>query len=191
VTVAVEQFGYERAVAFLGSIPGAAERATARALNRAAAAGREAAIVSIDQRYAVKPSDVRDKIRLTAATPAELSVQVVAKSNALSLGYFPHTPGSPGTGGRGRALLQAEVIRGQERAVGGAFIASINGRPRVMIRTGNATKTGRTQIRSVYGPPIAVMMGAESVRQAIEDKAHAVLDEQLGVEIDRELGKAE
>jgi hypothetical protein len=176
---------------FSRSIPGAAERATARALNRAATAAREAAIISIGDRYAVRPSDVREKVRLTTATPADLAVAVIAKSGSLSLGYFPHSPVAPGTGGPGRAQLHAEVIRGQERTVGGAFIATINGKPRIMIRTGGTTKTGRTQIKSVYGPPIASMLGAESVRQAVEDKAQAALDAQLGVEIDRELGRGE
>lgn len=187
--IGIAQDGYERALDFLGTIDGAAERATSRAINRAAAAGREAAILSIDTRYAVRPSDVRDKVRLTNATPASLAAQVIAKSGSLSLGYFPHNPTAAGTGGPGRPALTVEVIRGEQRAVVGAFIANINGKPRIMIRTGGTTKTGRTQIKSVYGPPIAVMMGAESVRQAVEDKAQAVLDQQLGVEIDRELGK--
>lgn len=189
--IGVAEQGYQRAVDFLGTIEGAAERATARALNRAAVAGREAAIRSIDARYAVQPSDVRDKVALVQASPASLSVQVVAKSPALSLGYFPHTPTAPGTGGPGRPALRAEVMRGQQRAIPGAFVAAINGKPRIMIRTGGTTRTGRSQIKSLFGPPIAVMLGADSVREAVEARAHAVLDEQLGAEIDRELGRAE
>jgi hypothetical protein len=177
----------ERATAFLASIPGAAEKAMARALNKAATIGREVAIRSVSDRYAVHAGDVRDKIALSTATPDRLGVEVVARSGSLALGYFPHSPVVPGSGGPGRPVLTAEVIRGQSKAIPGAFVATINGKSRIMIRTGGTTKTGRTQIKSLFGPPIAVMMGAESVREAVEARALVALDEQLGVEIDRAL----
>lgn len=180
----------ERAKAFLASIPGAAERAMARALNRAAEQGRERAISEIVARYAVQSSDVREKITLRPATPNNLQIAVEARSGSLALGYFPHSPTTAGTGGKGRPALRAQVVRGQEKAVGGAFIATINGRPRIMIRTGGTTKTGRTQIKSVYTVPIANMLGVRSVREAVEERALAVLPEQLDAEIDRELGRA-
>jgi hypothetical protein len=180
----------ERAQAFLSAIPGAAERAMARALNRAAEVGRERAIAEIVGRYAVQPSDVREKITLQPATPSNLQIGVVARSGSLALGYFPHAPTEAGTGGRGRPVLRAEVVRGQEREVGGAFVARINGKARIMIRTGGTSKSGRTQIRSVYTVPIANMLGVRSVREAVEARAFEVLDEQLDKEIDRELGRA-
>lgn len=180
----------ERARAFLGAIPGAAEKAAARALNKAAAAGREAAVTAIVDRYAVSASDIREKITLSTATPDRLGVAVVARSGSLALGYFPHSPVVVGTGGPGKPVLHAEVLRGQDRSVGDAFIAPINGKSRIMIRTGGTSKTGRTQIKSVYTVPMASMLGAASVQDAVEDRAAAVLDEQLGREIDRELGRA-
>ena len=167
---------------FLASIPGAADKAMARALNKAAAAGRESAVRAITDRYAVQAGDVREKITVSAATPEQLSVSVEAKSPSLALGYFPHTPDQPGTGGPGRPVLRAEVLRGQERDVPGAFVAMINGQPRIMTRSGKS-------IRSVYSVPIANMLGADSVRAAVEARALAVIDEQLDREIDRALGK--
>lgn len=179
--------GFERAQAFLGAIPKAAEKATARALNKAAAAARDSAVDAITDRYAVRAADVREKITLTTATPDKLGVEVKARSNSLALGYFPHTPGEIGTGGPGRPVLRAEILRGGERSIAGAFLAPINGKPRIMIRTGGTTKTGRTQIKSVYTVPMASMLGASSVRDAVEDRAAEVLDEQLEREIDRAL----
>lgn len=180
----------ERARTYLAAIPGAAERAAARALNKAAAAGREAAVTAIVDRYAVNAGDIRSKITLGTATPGSLGVAVIARSGSLALGYFPHSPVVTGTGGPGKPTLHAEVLRGQSKSVGGAFVATINGKPRIMIRTGGKTKAGRTQIKSVYTVPFASMMGASTVVDAVEDRAAAVLDEQLGREIDRELGKS-
>jgi hypothetical protein len=181
--------GLERAQAFLGTIPRATEQATARALNKAAAAARNAAVEAITERYAVRAADVREKITLSTATADKLGVEVVARSGSLALGYFPHSPTEIGSGGPGRPVLRAEILRGQERSIAGAFVAPINGKSRIMIRTGGTSKTGRTQIRSVYTVPLANMLGAASVRDAVEDRAAAVLDEQLEREIDRALGK--
>lgn len=188
VNDAVKQF--ERAQDFLGTIPRAAEKALSRALNRAVMLGRDTAIAAIDQRYAVNPSDVREKITLTTATPDKLVVSIVARSGSLSLGYFPHSPIAAGTGGPGKPVLRAEVLRGKPKDVPGAFIAPINGKPRVMIRVGGKTATGNAAIRSVSTVPIASMLGADSVEEAVHARMFAVLDEQLGREIDRELGKA-
>lgn len=179
----------QRAVDFLGAIPRAAETALARALNGAAKAGRESAISAIVARYAVHASDVRGKIALTTATPDRLGVEVIARSGPLSLTYFPHSPARAGTGGRGRSTLRAEVLRGQPKPVLGAFVATINGRPRVMFRTGGRTATGKTAIKSVPAVPIAVMLGVESVRTAVEQRSAAVLDTHLDREIDRALGR--
>jgi hypothetical protein len=191
VSVEFVEAQLERARTLLAALPGAAERAAARALNRAAAAGRETAVNAIVERYAVQASDIRQRITLSTATPENLSVAVVARSGSLALGYFPHAPVDIGTGGPGKPVLRAEVVRGQDRAIASAFIALINGKPRVMIRTGGTTKTGRTQIKSVYTVPFASMLGADLVHKAVEDRAAEVLDEQLGREIDRELGRAE
>lgn len=187
--IAAVEAQLERARDFLGTIPRAAETAMARALNAAAGAGREAAIKAIGDRYAVHASDVREKITRTTASPDKLAIAVVARSGSLALGYFPHIPASVGTGGPGRPILRAEVLRGQQKDVAGAFVATINGKPRIMIRTGGKTATGKSAIRSVYTVPIASMLGAESVQKAVEDRALAVVDQQLDREIDRALGK--
>lgn len=179
----------DRAERMLEGLPGAAKRAMARALNRAATAGRQAAVAAIVERYAVKTGDVRSKITLTKATAEELGVSVVARSGSLALGYFPHTPSRAGTGGPGKPSLTAEILRGASKPFGGAFIATINGKPRIMVRTGGKTATGKSAIASVYTVPIASMLGAESVRAAVEERALAVLDERLDHEIDRELEK--
>jgi hypothetical protein len=180
----------DRARSFLASIPGAADTAISRALNRAAAAGRESAISAMSDRYAAQPSDVREKVTITTSRPENLEAAVVARSGPLALGYFPHAPTTAGTGGTGRPILRAEVLRGQVKNVPGAFIAPINGKPRIMIRSGRTTSTGRAAIHSLYTVPIASMLGAESVREAVGARAFDVLEQTLDREIDRALGKS-
>jgi len=189
VSAAVER-ELERARVFLGTIAGAADKAASSALNRATAAGREAGIKAIVDRYAVRPSDIREKVTVTTSKPDQLEAAVVARSGSLALGYFPHTPTLAGTGGPGRPALRAEVLRGQERNVRGAFVATINGRTRIMMRTGGTTASGKSAIKSVYTVPMAAMLGADDVRAAVEARAVGVMGEVLDREIDRALGKA-
>jgi hypothetical protein len=147
------------------AIPGAAEKAAARALN-AAAAGREAAVTAIVERYAVQRRRHPREDHADDGDAGQALGVGWSRGRARSRSATSRTRRSTiGTGGPGTPVLRAEVLRGQERAIGGAFIAPINGKPRIMIRTGGTTKTGRTQIKSVYTVPIASMLGAESVRR--------------------------
>jgi hypothetical protein len=111
--------------------------------------------------------DVRDKIALTTATPASRPSRWWRAPDRWRSATF-RTPRSCQE--RAAPAAPADMPRSSAARIEGpgAFIATINGKPRIMIRTGGTTKTGRTQIKSLYGPPIAVMMGAESVREAVE-----------------------
>lgn len=176
---------------FLAGVPGAARRAAAWAMNRALDEARAAAVAKITSRYAVRAGDVAAMITTSRATEAEPSIVVRSRSGSLSLGYFPHTPTSPGTGGPGRPLLRAEVLRGAPRDVPGAFVANLQSGPRVMHRTGGTTSRGKAAIATVYTVPLGSMLGVQSVREAVEAEALAALDRQIGPAIDRELKRAE
>ncbi len=180
----------ERAKQFLGSIPGAAERAMARALNAAVKAASEEALTKIAERYAVKRDDVEARFAQEMARPAKLSATLRAKSPALPLHYFPHTPTAPGTGGRGKGPLSVTIRAGSPQTMGSAFIAQLGVKPRIVIRTGQKTASGKDQLKVLYSTPIAVMLGVPSVRLAVEERALEVLDDKLTAEIDRELGRA-
>src|SRR6185369_2758316 len=124
-------------------------------------------------------------ITLTTATRDRLGAAVVSRSGSLPLGYFPHSPIEPGTGGPGRPVLRAEILRGQSRDVQGAFVATINGKRRIMLRADGRTASGKTVIRTVSTVPMASMLGAASVVDAVEERAAQVLDQTLDREIDR------
>ena len=182
--------GLGRARAFLAAIPDAAEKATAAALNKAATAARDTAVSAVTARYAVRAGDVREKLTVKPARASDLTATLTARSGSLSLTYFPHTPQVPGTGGRGKSLLRVEVLRGQQREVEGAFVATIGGKPRIMVRSGGRTAKGNAPIRALSSVPIGKMLGAESVREAVEKRALEKFDEVIDREIDRALGKA-
>ncbi len=178
--------GLDKARTFLASISDAAEKATAAALNKAGQAARNAADRAIAERYAVKPSDVRERLQLARARIGDLTATLTARSGSVSLTYYPHTPLVSGTGGRGRPLLRAEVLRAQSKAVDGAFVATIGGKARIVMRT---SKRGDASLRVLSSVPIGVMLAAESVREAVETKALETFEGALDKEIDKALGR--
>ncbi len=179
----------DRAQRFLGAIPGAAERALAKAMNAAIRGAREEALEKIGERYEVDGADVKARLSLQLARPGALSSTLKARSPSLGLHYFPHAPSAPGTGGPGRPQLSATVLRGAPKNVAGAFVARLGVKPRIAVRTGAKTASGKDALRVLYGVPIAEMLGVPSVRLAVEARAVELLDAKLGAEIDRELGK--
>lgn len=187
IVAASEQL--ERAERYLAGIPGAAERALSNALNKAMAAARDAAIEEISSTYNLSADDIRHKLDVERATPEDLTAGIVMRSRSLSLGYFSHTPTTAGSGGPGRPLLRAEIRRGEPKDVKGAFVATINGQPRVMMRTGKRTAAGKSAIASVYTIPLAGMLGTTPIRAAVEERALAMVDEILGREIDKALAE--
>lgn len=185
--ITVDNVQTDKVTAYLGAIPGATERALSAALNRSAMEAREQAITSITNRYAIDGSVVRDKITVERATPTKLAIVVRARSTPLAMTAFPHAPTASGTGGKGQPVLRAEIIRGEAKDVPGAFIAPINGKNRVMFRTGKKTSSGRDGIKVVPSVPIAKMMGVPVVSASIEERALGMLEAHLDAAIDREL----
>lgn len=188
ITAATDQL--ERAERFLGTIPGAATRALSRALNVSIRDARREALAKITARYEVNEADVEARLSIILARPSSLAATLRALSPSLPLHYFPHAPAAPGTGGPGRAPLTATVKRGEPKPVRSAFIARLGVKPRIVLRTGEQTRTGRDRLRVLFSVPIAEMLGVPNVRLAVEERALEVLDERLGREIDRELEAA-
>lgn len=188
ITATTDQL--ERARRFLAGIPGAAERAMKAALNEAIRRARVEALERIEERYEVAGADVKARLSLQLARPSSLSATLRAKSPSLPLSYFPHAPSKPGTGGPGKPTLSTTVLRGNTKDVGGAFVAQLGVKPRIVTRTGRKTSSGKDELRVLYSVPIAEMLGVPNVALAVEARALEVLDEALSAEIDRELGAA-
>ncbi len=188
ITATTDQLAH--AQRFLGAIPGAAERAMAKAMNAAIKGARLEALDKIADRYEVDGADVRARLTTQLARVSSLSAVLKAKSPGLPLTYFPHDPDQPGTGGRGKPPLSATVLRGQTKPVRGAFVAKLGTKARVVERLGHKTSTGKDALRVIPSVPIAVMLGVQNVALAVEERALQLLDENLSREIDRELEAA-
>jgi len=179
----------ERARKYLGTIPGAAEAATSRAINAAVRAAQVEAFERIVGRYEISEADVKARHTVKLSTSRNLEAVLRAKSPALPLHYFPHTPTRGGTGGRGKPPTTVTVRRGESKALGPAFIAKLGTKARIVVRTGEKTSSGKDRLKVLYSIPVAEMLGVTDVRVHVEARALEMVDEKLTAEIDAELGK--
>lgn len=183
----------DRAVETLRHLPGAAEQAMARAMNRAIEGARTTAAKEARAVYRVSSQDVKATMRLQRATPSRLEAEVKSTGPRTPLYEFGPTPDRPGTGGRlpgvgmTRPPLRVAVKRrGKGGTIDGAFVARLGGKLRVVQRL----SAKRFPIRVLYGPAVPQMMGRQETIDRIERVAQARLDARLDHEIVRALERA-
>jgi hypothetical protein len=159
-----------------------ARTAAMRAINRAMTAGKTQAQREIAENYAIRVGTINAKVKTSNATVTSLSSKVTWRGSALNLTDFKTSPTAPQPARR--TVLRAMV----EKSSG---MQSYH--PAFLIRTGNAIKAyrratsndGRYPITGVWGPSIPQLLSARSVRDAVEERANAVLHDRLDHEVNR------
>lgn len=170
----------EKAERMLEHIPGAAPKAMARALNRAAESAKTEAGRKVRESYYVKSSDVSSTIKIYKASETDLNALVISRGNLMPLMKFRVTPRKP-TPNRKKPIV-ARVKRGSGGPIKHAFVARMNsGHIGVFTRAGKQ----RIPINENYGPSIPEMLNSESVSAWVEQKATETLDKRLDHEISR------
>lgn len=167
----------ERAIAMLSHIPGAAPKAIANAVNRAAETARTEASRKVRELYYIKHGDVISTIIIKKATPSDIAAAVVSRGSPIALTKFRVTPRQPR-----RAPVIARVKRGGGGLVASAFVARMgSGHVGVFNRVG----TARFPIVQRYGPSVPQMLGSPTVTAWVEQKAKEKLNQRLDHEINR------
>ena len=168
-----------RAAEALQHIAGGAEKAMARAINRAIEGARVAAVKDIRVRYNVKARDVRQTMTLRRAKPSDLSASVTSIGRKLPLFAFAPRPSKPGTGGKGRSHLTVSVRKGRRTKHRRAWVGTFGSRLQVAMRVGKK----RRPIRVLKGPAIPQMLGVPDVIAEVERVATERLDQRIDHEI--------
>jgi len=185
VTFTPEQI--DRAIRLLEHLPGKAQQAMARAMNRAIEGARTAAAKAIRGEYRVGAADVKKTMTLRRATPDRLDAEVKSVAPRVPLYAFAPRPSEPGTGGRKRPTLRVGVKRaGGRKPLKGAFVVRLGKALHVASRRGSK----RFPLDVHYGPAVPQMLGVESVTRKVEAIAQQRLDARLEHEIERALDKA-
>lgn len=155
--------------------------AHARALNRSIMMIRTRTVRAVARQMGIKQKDVRDRVRITKASPAKQNATAEFRGAAFNIVRFKARQTKRGV---------SAAPWGQRRMYRGAFVATINGVRVVMIRRRRGTRRApRLPIRPVLGPGIAKTAAEEQVAAQREDVMRTVypaeLRRNLGVLVDR------
>jgi hypothetical protein len=162
-----------------------ARKAASRAINRAMDAGTTAALRQVAKDYDISQGKIKPRITKTRADTKNLSASVTWRGGALSLTDFNVTPGEPNPSRR--PLVRAIVSRAVgPKAYRGVFLIKASNGVKAFRRTSAARNAGsRYPITAVYGPSIPQLLGARSVKEAVESRAAEVLPQRLEHEINQ------
>lgn len=176
----------EKAVRMLDGIPGASDKAVARALNRALASGRTAGVREASKLYTAKQSDIRADFKDTKrASARDLSAGISGRGSNLPLTKFLYKPRKDTTGAN-RAPVYAAVRKGGVKSLGGrAFVWEEIGN--IFMRLGDT----RLPIKKLTGPSIPGLLSNEQVADAVVDKLAETAEKRLAHEILRILEEAD
>lgn len=187
--VTFEAMQVDRAVELLKHLPGKAQQAMARAMNRAIEGARTEVKRAVRKEYKPSSAEIAATMRLRKATPARLEAEVQSSGHRIPLFEFGPTPSTPGTGGRfsgygmTRPPLRVSVKRKKPPgAIPGAFVAKAN-RLHVWRRTGKK----RFPIEPLFGPAIPQMMGHELAIEAVYRRVEAAAQKRLDARMDHEI----
>lgn len=174
--------------AYLSDVPGAAKRATARAINAMTSDIRSTAESGILDVYKVRPVDARRAVKMVSrAGPARLRAMWAARGGPVPLKAYGAQLVGAGRRRRGRpgnSPVIVEVIPGRRRIVQGAFFGP-NGH--VYRRIGPK----RLPIKKLHGPGIPKAFVKSAVTGALVSVSARKLPARIDSEMVRELRKIE
>ena len=173
----------DRARKLLSGIPWGAEKATYRALNKAARRANTRTVQSICKSYNIRPGAVRAKLTLSLATRYKFNAQLGLRGSPLELMKFAVTPKKPPSqkGKRPEARTQtvAGVKFGTRHVLPHAFVARMkNGHVGIYSR-----RQERRAIRQRYTTSVPQMMASITVMPEIMEEAQRV----MAAEFDRQI----
>lgn len=150
----------EKAAKLLSEVPNGYEAAVSRSMNRAATAGRSAAVSTIRQEYTIKASTVRRNFTIHKATRSDLEALVTSKGPRIPLVNYKTRPKTDTTGNARKPVRVAVKARGGLKPLGKSFVY----RGKILQRL----DTSSLPVQEVYGPAIPVLSGNNGVVDNVE-----------------------
>lgn len=170
----------EKAAKLLSEVPNGYEAAISRSMNRAATAGRSAAVSTIRQEYTIKASTVRRNFTIHKATRSDLEALVTSKGPRIPLVNYKTRPKTDTTGNARKPVRVAVKARGGLKPLGKSFVY----RGKILQRL----DTSSLPVQEVYGPAIPVLSGNNEVVDNVEKTMQETFLKRLDHEIGYLLG---
>ena len=167
----------------LAHMPGAAEKATARAINRAVDKARTEVIARVAERYNISSAEIQKTTKIVGARPNRLAAVIYYTSRrGLAITKVKTKPKMPPTQKavevRMRRRVSSEIIAGQKKEWPHAFIAQMkSGHVGLFSREKDSKK--RLPIHERVTVNVPGMAGHYSIINSVLELAQAKLDEEL------------
>jgi len=171
----------------LGNLKRKAPVVLYRAINRAAQKAKTETKREVANKYFISQGDVLKTIRLTKASSAKLSAELISKGGPIALSKFKVSP-KRGVKRTKRGYSPNVYRAGVEKSGGmkplsgspKAFIAGFSsGHSGVMTRI----STRRLPLKQLYGPAVPSMIKNEEVIEKIQNEAADTLEKRIEAEI--------
>lgn len=117
INFGVQAPDFERVERLLSHIPGAAEKAMSRAINKAINSAKAEAIRGVKERYTISDTELRKGIKVIPATAKRLAARLVATSALHRVAKFKIS--------KAGSLVQSEIVSGRGKTWPASFIARI------------------------------------------------------------------
>ena len=189
VFLGISEVRFEEVRRALAHIPGGAEKAVARALNRAAESARNDAAQLMKERYTMKVSDFRKEIAILRATPGNLRAILLTRNARQAITDFKHAPGKPpnqkGIPARLRPKIITTIVSGRTKNWSHAFLARMGSGHLGLWTRSKTEKTakGKPVIHEFFTLAVPQMMGSGPIITRVLKTAQ----HRLGVELDRQV----
>ena len=181
---------FEEARKLLAHIPGGAEKAVSRALNRALEGARTEAARLMKERYTMKVSDFKKQFVIIKASPSHLVARIMTRGARVAITEFKHLPQNPprqkGIPVSARKKVTTEIVAGQTKGWSHAFLARMkSGHLGLWTRSETeTTKKGKQVIHEFFSLGIPQMFGYGPIIRRVMETAGERLDRELDHQIE-------
>jgi hypothetical protein len=176
----------------LTELPSVIPKVTMRAINYGLDKMKTETWRCIKAEYNIQQKRVYDALTLIKANESNLSGAEVATDTHSPLGYFKISPSAPHPAPT-RPVISAAVRKGSSKPITGGFVATMSsGHTGVFERVPGEKMAGQNKekIRELFTIGVSEMVGAQRVRDKIEQAGHDALFFEFGRLADMEMKKA-
>jgi hypothetical protein len=194
VSLGIDPGRFEEVKRVLSHIPGGAEKAVMRGMNRALEGARAEAIRDIRGRYTVHPNVLKGSMRIIKASPGHLTATLLNRGPVVPISKFKMShvriPKQKGIPVRLREHVKTEIVAGQSKEWSHAFLARMkSGRLGLWTRSRTLkTSRGREFITEKFSLAVPQMIGTSAILAEVVNVAKLRLGKELDHQVEFLLG---
>ncbi len=177
--ISINKEDMELAEQALAGMPGAVNKAAARAINRAIIKAKTNAVKKVTAEYYISANRVDETIKVKKSTASILQGSVFSRGRSRALSYFRINPSQTGQKPKDGIFAQVKKSSTGGYIQRGFFTKFRSGHKAVVERVGKSS----LPVKELVGPSVPSMLGNKSVREYIDPIAEKELNDAFTHEV--------